>query len=184
MLSNVQQTPMRESDSQEWGIREFAAFFEITPRAVRFYEDKGLLSPRRENGGRIFTPVDYLRLEKILRAKRMGFTLDNIKEVLDVTDGHIRDRAELVQRKAEIERVIRSLHRRREDIDILSRDMKEICDIISENVEKLPESQNMFDLAGRYEAAFKDKLSFQGTADTTTDPNHSHSKKIEFNSPA
>lgn len=158
----------------EWGIREFAAFFNITTRAVRFYEDKGLLSPKRRNSGRIFTSVDYYRLENILRAKRLGFTLDNIKQVLDVTDGQIQDRDALLQRKDDIERTIASLHRRRKDIDILTKDMTEICQIISETVVNMPtRSQNsasgtsdeIFDLAARYEAAFKDKMSFQGTAD-------------------
>lgn len=171
---NLGQTwPLNKDGNPEWSIRDFAAFFDITTRAVRFYEDKGLLSPRRQSGGRVFSPVDYLRLEKILRAKRLGFTLDDIKTVLDITDGHIQDRDELLRRKENLERVIKSLHRRRDDIDVLTRDMTDICDILSDTLDKIPNTaglttSGMSDLAGRYEAAFKDRLSFQGTSDATS----------------
>jgi len=173
MNSVMQAWPLNKDGKPEWSIRDFAAFFEITTRAVRFYEDKGLLSPKRLSGGRVFSPVDYLRLEKILRAKRLGFTLDDIKTVLDIMDGHIQDRGELLRRKENLERVIKSLQRRRNDIDVLTRDMTDICDILSETVDKMPDTvgtaaTGISDLAGRYEAAFKDRLSFQGTSDATS----------------
>ena len=56
-----------------WRIAELAAHFDITTRAIRFYEDKGLISPARIGGHRVFNAVDKARLEKILRAKRIGF---------------------------------------------------------------------------------------------------------------
>jgi DNA-binding transcriptional MerR regulator len=82
-----------------WGIREFAESFNVTPRTIRFYEDKGLLKPSRNSGARIFDHEDYVRFERIMRAKRIGFRLDDIKEVLDVTDGEITGRSELLKRK-------------------------------------------------------------------------------------
>ncbi|WP_026942622.1 MerR family transcriptional regulator [Hellea balneolensis] len=149
-----------------WGIREFAEIFDVTPRTIRFYEDKGLLKPARNAGVRVFDAEDYLRFERIMRAKRIGFTLDDIKEVLEVTDGHIKDRVELLRRKKNFESAIRSLKRRREDIDVISRNMSEICAIISQNVENVPDSDGVFDLATAYDAKFKQTLADDYSAET------------------
>ena len=141
-----------------WGIREFAQMFDVTPRTIRFYEDKGLLTPARNAGARIFDAEDYVRFERIMRAKRIGFTLDDIKEVMDVTDGRITDRVELLRRKKNFETVIRSLKRRREDIDVISKNMTEICAVITQNVENAPDSEGVFDLAAAYDAKFKQTM--------------------------
>ncbi len=146
------------ANASSWGIREFADIFDVTPRTIRFYEDKGLLTPARNSGARVFSAEDYVRFERIMRAKRIGFTLDDIKEVLDVTDGHITDRVELLRRKKNFETVIRSLKRRREDIDVISKNMTEICAVIAQNVESAPDNEGVFDLAAAYEAKFKQTM--------------------------
>ena len=148
-----------------WGIREFAQMFDVTPRTLRFYEDKGLLTPERSAGTRIFNAEDYVRFEKIMRAKRIGFSLDDIKEVLDVTDGAITDRVELLRRKQNFEKVIRSLGRRREDIDVIRKDMREICGVIDEHIQDAPDSEGVFNLASAYEAKFRQTLNEYGAAD-------------------
>jgi len=141
-----------------WGIRDFAAMFDVTPRTIRFYEDKGLLSPKRDKNTRIFDAVDHARFVKIVRAKRLGFTLDDIKEVLDVTDGHVKSRSELLRRKSNFEKVIQNLARRREDIDTLSRDMTEICAIIEQHIENTVDEAGVFNLAEAYQAKFRQSL--------------------------
>ena len=146
------------ASESSWGIREFADMFDVTPRTIRFYEDKGLLTPDRNAGARVFNAEDCVRFERIMRAKRIGFTLDDIKEVLDVTDGHITDRVELLRRKKNFETVIRALKRRREDIDVISKNMTEICAVIVQNVENAPDSEGVFDLAAAYEAKFKQTM--------------------------
>jgi len=154
------------TSTSSWGIREFAEMFDVTPRTIRFYEDKGLLTPARNAGARIFSPEDYVRFERIMRAKRIGFTLDDIKEVLDVTDGYITDRVELLRRKKNFETVIRSLKRRREDIDVISKNMVEICAVISKNIETTPDSEGVFDLAAAYEAQFRETMTDDYSAET------------------
>ena len=136
------QTPNSAKTShieRKWGIREFAQMFDVTPRTIRFYEDKGLLTPSRDAGARVFGQADYLRFEKIMRGKRLGFTLDDIKEVMEVTDGHITDRVELLRRQKNFRHVIASLKRRREDIASLARDMTEICNVIDTHIEDAPD---------------------------------------------
>ena len=145
--------------NQSWSIREFSDLFEITPRAVRFYEDKGLITPDRESGTRVFGPADHTRMISILRAKRLGFTLDDIKVVLDVTDGRITDRAEIAQRNANFKKVIKSLNRRKTDIDILTRDMSELCRIMDEQLANTDENTEVVELANAYDAAFQNYFS-------------------------
>lgn len=166
----MQKQAHKKAQDPQWGIREFAQMFDVTPRTIRFYEDKGLLSPERDSGARIFSPVDYVRFEKIMRAKRIGFTLDDIKEVMDVTDGVVTDRVELLRRKHNFERVIRSLGRRREDIDVIRKDMTEICGVIDAHVKDAPENAGVFDLATAYEAKLRQTL-YEGSAadDYSTD---------------
>ena len=73
---------------QLFGITELCTEFGISPRALRFYEDKGLLAPRRVNGTRVYTRRDRARLQLILRAKAIGSSLAEIKHYLDLYGAH------------------------------------------------------------------------------------------------
>jgi DNA-binding transcriptional MerR regulator len=70
-------------------ITELAREFDITPRAIRFYEDQGLLAPKRAGANglrRVYSPRDRTRLKLTLRGKRLGFTLSEIRTLLDLYD--------------------------------------------------------------------------------------------------
>ena len=67
-------------------IREMCEAFEVTPRTLRFYESKELLFPIRQGARRLFTRRDRARLKLILRGKRFGFSLEDIRQVLDLYD--------------------------------------------------------------------------------------------------
>jgi DNA-binding transcriptional MerR regulator len=107
-----------------FGIAEIAAEFGISTRAIRFYESKGLLSPRRINGARVLDRRDRARLTLILRAKAIGSSLETIKQYLDLYGAHGEGRAgqlkfvierteaaieELEARKAHIETTLAEL---------------------------------------------------------------------------
>ena len=156
---------MQDTQNAKLGIKSFAELFDVTPRTIRFYEDKGLLTPTRSNGVRVFGPTDRIRFEKIMRGKRLGFTLDDIKEVMDVTDGKVTDRTELLRRRKNFETVINSLQRRRDDVDTLAKDMAEICDVIDSHVENVTNSESVFDLAAAYEAKFSQTPFVEETLD-------------------
>ena len=68
-------------------IREMCDKFDVTPRALRFYEAKELLFPIREGTKRLFTKSDRARLTLILRGKRFGFSLEEIRQLLDLWEG-------------------------------------------------------------------------------------------------
>ena len=70
--------------SQTWSISQMCRDYDVTPRTLRFYEQKELLAPARRGWTRIFNYRDRARLKLILRGKRAGFSLDEIKEMLDL----------------------------------------------------------------------------------------------------
>jgi DNA-binding transcriptional MerR regulator len=67
-----------------WTIGELASDFDTTLRTIRFYEDKGLLTPERQGTTRIFHARDRVRLQLILRGKRLGFALEEIAQVINM----------------------------------------------------------------------------------------------------
>lgn len=83
-----------EGSTELFGITELCREFGITLRALRFYEDKGLLAPRRINGTRVYTRRDRARLALILRAKAIGSSLAEIKHYLDLYGDHGEGRAQ------------------------------------------------------------------------------------------
>ncbi|QWK96172.1 MerR family DNA-binding transcriptional regulator [Plesiomonas shigelloides] len=82
-------------DSIHYSISELANEFEITTRSIRFYEDEGLLSPRRKGNTRIYGKQDRIRLQLILRGKRLGFTLAEIKILFDWYDSERDNRVQI-----------------------------------------------------------------------------------------
>jgi DNA-binding transcriptional MerR regulator len=84
--------PLQEED-RLYGITELAGEYGISLRAIRFYEDKGLLAPRRINGGRAYTRRDRVRLGLILRGKAVGLSLAEIEHILSLYGEHGEGRA-------------------------------------------------------------------------------------------
>ena len=78
--------PTSSEPSDVLSIREMCDAFEVTPRTLRFYEQKELLFPIRQGTKRLFTRRDRARLKLILRGKRFGFSLEDIRQLLDMYD--------------------------------------------------------------------------------------------------
>ncbi len=78
--------PRPAADERRHGIGELAREFDVTTRTIRFYEDEGLLAPERRGQAGLYSPRERVRLELILRGKRLGFSLAEIKEVLALYD--------------------------------------------------------------------------------------------------
>jgi DNA-binding transcriptional MerR regulator len=106
-----------ETERAEFSISELAREFEITPRAIRFYEDQGLLAPRRDGQRRIYTPRDRTRLRLTLRGKRLGLTLSEIRELIDMYEPGRDERPQLERFLAVLESHKVSLLQQRTDIE-------------------------------------------------------------------
>lgn len=113
-------------DERLYTVGELAAELKVTARALRFYEDLGLLQPRRAGQNRIYTRRDRARLILILRGKRLGFSLQDIKEWLDLYDAdplHVAQTRHLARR---VETRLRRLEQQRHDLETALGELREI----------------------------------------------------------
>ena len=86
---------LEEQERTEFSISELSREFEITPRAIRFYEDQGLISPRRVGQRRVYAARDRTRLKLTLRGKRLGLSLSEIRELIDMYEPGRDERPQL-----------------------------------------------------------------------------------------
>ena len=117
-----------ESSKKErfYTVPELSRELGLTERAIRFYESKGLLAPKRAGNTRIFSYKDRARLIIIMRAKKLGFSLNGIKSYLDLydVDSNIRKQTELGLNA--VDERINFLEEQRDEIKILLADLNEI----------------------------------------------------------
>jgi DNA-binding transcriptional MerR regulator len=106
-----------EKERAEFSISELASEFDVTPRAIRFYEDHGLLAPRRAGQRRIYSPRDRTRLKLTLRGKRLGLTLSEIRELVDMYEPGRDERPQLKRFLAVLEAHKTSLLQQHADIE-------------------------------------------------------------------
>ncbi|HYD78518.1 MAG TPA: MerR family DNA-binding transcriptional regulator [Paucimonas sp.] len=102
-------------------ITELAREFDITPRAIRFYEDQGLISPKREGAGgrtRVYTARERTRLKLTLRGKRLGLTLSEIKSLVDMYESPKDSAAQMRRFLTVLARHRETLEQQREDIEV------------------------------------------------------------------
>jgi DNA-binding transcriptional MerR regulator len=100
-------------------ISQLAAEFGVTTRTIRFYEDQGLISPKREGSTRIFSGRDRVRLKLALRGKRLGFSLAEIRELFELYDVSRDERKQLEEFLTKLERRRARLEQQREDIAVM-----------------------------------------------------------------
>ncbi|GAA1789267.1 MAG: MerR family DNA-binding transcriptional regulator [Actinobacteria bacterium] len=103
---------------QTWTIAQIAEEFAITHRAVRHYEELGLISPERRGTVRVYHRRDRTRLALILRGKRLGFPLEEIRTIIDLYDAPRG-------RRSQLEYVLTQIDERRADLEARRRDLDE-----------------------------------------------------------
>ncbi len=111
-------TATRGAKARTYTITELAAEFDITARAIRFYEDVGLLTPQRDGRNRVYTQRDRTRLKLTLRGKRLGLSLQEIKQLVDMYDSRSDTTQQLTAFMGVLAEHRRLLEQQREDIEI------------------------------------------------------------------
>lgn len=151
------------TDIRSWSIRQLCREFDATPRALRFYESKGLISPRRVGQTRIYGPRERARLSMIMRGRRLGFSLDEIGELMDLydrDDGNIVQFAETLKRSRD---KLDALKRQRDDLEAAIGELEEGCAWLERRVaERRPD---LLPHADKYHAAMSAGLEDQQSAE-------------------
>ena len=110
---------VRSTMSTTYTISELAKEFGVTTRTIRFYEDQGLLSPKREGTTRVFSSRDRVRLKLALRGKRLGFSIAEIRELFELYDVSRDEKKQLEEFLSRLDRRRAHLEQQREDIEVM-----------------------------------------------------------------
>lgn len=115
-------------------IREMCDAFDVTPRALRFYEAKELLFPMRQGQKRLYSRRDRARLKLILRGKRFGFSLEDIRQLLDLYDVDDTHETQLAEALDAARKRLAAMEQQRDELD---QAIAELGDMIEQNAETL-----------------------------------------------
>ncbi len=116
-----------EKSRKTYAIGELAEEFGVTSRALRVYEEEGLLNPLREGTRRIYRERDRVRLRLILRGKRLGWSLADIRESFELYDSDLGEEAQLVRMLEKLDERRDALHSQMNDIEHALDDLERIA---------------------------------------------------------
>ena len=113
-------------DATAYSISDLAQEFNLTTRAIRFYEDEGLLQPGRSGRRRVYSARDRVRLKLSLRGKRLGFSLSDVRAIIEMYDLDAGETGQLRYFLNQIQERREALKQQRSDIDLTLRELDEI----------------------------------------------------------
>jgi len=113
-------------DATAYSISDLAQEFNLTTRAIRFYEDEGLLQPGRSGRRRVYSARDRVRLKLILRGKRLGFSLSDVRAIIEMYDLDAGETGQLRYFLDQIKERREALEQQRSDIDLTLKELDEI----------------------------------------------------------
>ena len=125
-----------DAERRFYSIGEMCDAFGVTARALRFYEDEELIAPERRGTTRLYTDRDRARLTWILRGKSVGFSLSDIRELLDLYDVGDQQHTQMLATRDRCRDRINALHRQKKDIDATLAELEEFCGFLDERLDQ------------------------------------------------
>ena len=119
-----------------YSVTELANDLGVTPRALRFYEDKGLIAPQRAGNARVYTHRDRGRLMLILRGKRLGFTLSEVREWLDLYEVDPDRTSQMTRLRDKVRTRIDALEQQRRDLDATLKELRGILGQVDRHLQQ------------------------------------------------
>jgi len=126
-----------DHSGKAYSMTQLCDEFGLTPRALRFYEQRKLLAPLRRGATRVFTHRDRARLQLVLRGKRFGFTLTEIKEMLDMYDGPGGKEQQLRVALPRLQLQLRELQKEHEELGQVLVELGDTCEELSAAMDEL-----------------------------------------------
>jgi DNA-binding transcriptional MerR regulator len=123
-----------DAERHYYSIGEMCDAFGVTPRALRFYEDEQLISPERRGTSRLYTDRDRARLTWILRGKSVGFSLADIRELLDLYDLGDHQYTQMLATLERCRERVAALQRQKQDIDATVAELEQFCEFLDERL--------------------------------------------------
>ena len=133
---NVKHIAAMDAERHFYSIGEMCDAFGVTARALRFYEDEELIAPERRGTTRLYTDRDRARLTWILRGKSVGFSLSDIRELLDLYDVGDQQHTQMLATRDRCRDRINALHRQKKDIDATLAELEEFCGFLDERLDQ------------------------------------------------
>lgn len=125
-----------DAERRYYSIGDMCDAFGVTARALRFYEDEELIAPERRGTTRLYTDRDRARLTWILRGKSVGFSLNDIRELLDLYDVGDQQHTQMLATRDRCRERIDALHRQKKDIDATLAELEEFCVMLDERLDQ------------------------------------------------
>lgn len=116
----------KRPDLKTYTITELSQEFEVTPRALRLYEESGLLGPKRDDNKRIYLERDRERLRLLLRGKRLGCSLSEIKDLFDLYDSVSEEKGQILYLLEKMKDLRKKLKVQRQDVELALEEIDKI----------------------------------------------------------
>ncbi|WP_026744846.1 MerR family transcriptional regulator [Leucothrix mucor] len=132
------------SNTMTYTISELAKEFDVTTRAIRLYEEAGLLSPERDGNKRIYRERDRVRLRLTLRGKRIGFTLAEVKDMFDLYDSKPveGEKKQILYLLQVMNQRLETLKLQREELELAVVDIESVCERAQSTLAELEAAEN------------------------------------------
>jgi DNA-binding transcriptional MerR regulator len=132
-----------EKENETFSISDLADGLDISARAIRFYEEKGLIIPMRTKGNhRVYSRRDRTRLKLILRGKRLGYSLEEIAEMIGMANVNMDEEQQLKKTLSYGQKKLKEINQKMEELQILKEDLLSIKQKILNRLKELKANQN------------------------------------------